>query len=218
MRAAEWVIATGAAALVWASGAWGAGYAELQAKAEASFAEAARLGRKLIAPEAPGRLYAPTAADRSRGCVRFFPPIHEPFADRPPAAGEVREAIELTLAPGETESCLVAVHALTEARGLAWSAQGPTPTGIDFEFLPVVMAPMAQRRSDKYRVVGMWLADGGAVDVQANHSHAWLFRVSAGEAIKPGSYAIGRSLVGEGKGSGVEVTVRLVRSIDSVIS
>ncbi|KPK83922.1 MAG: hypothetical protein AMJ81_06930 [Phycisphaerae bacterium SM23_33] len=206
------VIAMSAWVLLLGSASTGeaAGYAELLAKAETSVGHAKKAGKTLAGPEAPKEPYTPKAADQQRGLVVFLPPLVEPFTGRAPAAGEVRDAAEVQAAQGESESFLLAVHALKGQRGLTWSAPGRLPPGVRVEFLPVVMAPMAQRRGDGYRLVGMWLADGGAVDVEAGHSRAWLVRVHVAENVKPGDYAIQAKLEGGPDRPGLaRATIRL---------
>ena len=116
------------------------------------------------APEQP---YAPTAADKAGGFVVYLPPIDAPFAGRAPATSEVRDAVEVRAARGECEPFPLAVHALKPLGGLAWATEGPMPSGVKVSFHPVVMAPMARRRSDTYGMTGLWLADGGTVDLKA---------------------------------------------------
>ena len=182
----------------------GASYADLLAKAQAALEYAKQAGKTAVEPKAPERPYSPGAKDLARGLVVFIPPMTGHFEDRVPAADEVRNAVNVTAAPGETECFLLAVHALKKQEGLTWSANAPD--GVRVEFLPVVMAPMAQRRSDRYRVVGLWLADGGAVDIPAGHSRAWLVRLRVGERLRPGKYRIAASLAG-GRGPVINLRV-----------
>jgi len=159
-------------------------------KAKAAFAHAAGSGKKPLAAAEPKEPYKPTAADQQRGLVVYLPPLEEPFTGRRPAAEEVRGTVQLRVAAGEIESFLLGVHALKPQRGLIWSAQGPSPSGIRVEFLPVVMAPMARRRSNEYSVVGLWLAEGDAVDVAAGESRAWLVRIGIDGDVRPGDYSL----------------------------
>jgi hypothetical protein len=185
-------------------------YDALMAKARQAMEHAAKSGRKLAAPSPPGEPHKPTAAEEKRGLVVFQPPMHEAFQDRPPAAGEVRDAVELRAALGETESCLVAVHALRDQKHLGWSPAAAMPAGVRLEALPVILAPMAERRSDGYRVAGMWLADGGWVDVPAGHSRAWLLRMHISGSAKPGEHVVRCVLSGQaGRAAGAELTVCL---------
>jgi hypothetical protein len=116
--------------------------------------------------------------------------MEEPFTGRGPAAGEARTRIDLRVCRGETTSFLLGLHALTAHSGLMWSLTGPMPSGARVEFLRVVMAPLAHRRSDKYSTIGLWLADGGAVDVEAGRSRAWLVRIGIGPNVGPGNYSL----------------------------
>ena len=203
-------VALGACILLPALSAPGASYDALSSKAHQAMKHAAKAGKKLIPPEPPARPYEPTAADRKRGLVMFAPPMAQPFADRPPAAGEVRDTIQLRAARGETECCLVAVHALKDQKSLDVSLPGPMPSGVRLEVLPVILAPMAERRSDTYRVVGLWLSQPGRVDVAAGHSRAWLVRVHVAASTPPGSYVIRRALVGrDRRATGAALTIRV---------
>jgi len=139
--------------LAWAALASIAGaatYAELAAKAEAGLAFAVKSGKEPVPIFAPAEPYAGTPADDQRGLIVYVPPIEEPFTTRRPAAKEVRDSVELRMAPGQTTSFLLGVHPLKAQEGLAWRLEGPMPSEVKVEFLPVVVAPMAQRRSDKF--------------------------------------------------------------------
>ncbi|MFP4057963.1 MAG: glycoside hydrolase domain-containing protein [Candidatus Brocadiia bacterium] len=192
MRASVALVAT---VCVLASAARAATYAELAAKAEAGLEHAAKAGKKAAAVEPPEKPYRPSDEDRERGLVVYVPPLAAPFTDRPPAEEEVRQTLEVQAAQGETESFLLAVHALEPQRGATWGFATPRRAGsarprVRVELLPVVLAPMGQRRSESYRVVGLWLADEGAVDVPAGHSRAWLVRLHVDEEATPRDYAL----------------------------
>lgn len=180
-----WVLAFGCAARASA-----ATCEELLAKAKQAFAHAEASARTRVAVQGPAEPYRPAEADHVRGYVVYVPSLAEPFTGRRPASDEVRDAIDLRVAPGETASFLLGVHALKPQEGLAWALRGPMPSGVRVEFLPVVMAPMARRRSKQCDVVGLWLADGGAVDIAAGESRAWLVRLRLSKDIEPGNYSL----------------------------
>ena len=114
MRTARGTLTAGVCGMLLAIGsaAQAAGYAELRAKAETSFAHAKEAGKTAADAAAPEKPYEPTAADKRRGLVVYLPPIGRHFRDRSPAAGEVGSQVSMAAAQGETESCLLAVHAL----------------------------------------------------------------------------------------------------------
>ena len=173
-----------------ASSVGAATHAELAAKAEAGFAFAEKAGKKPVPVFGPAEPYLGTPADDQRGLIVYVPPIEEPFTTRRPATKEVRDSVELRMAPGQTTSFLLGVHPLKAQEGLAWRLEGPMPSGVEVEFLPVVIAFMARARSDTYAAVGLWLADGGEVDVAAGQSQAWLVRIRLAEDAKAGELAL----------------------------
>ena len=191
MNAIRTLVAAGACAAVLAAAACAPAetHTKLLAKASQSVQQAkdaGKTGRPAPKPEKP---YVPSPADRQRGFVVCLPPLTEHFLDRPPAAEEVQTSVRVRAARGEIESFLLGVHAVQDQKLLSWSA-GQPPAGVRVEFLPVVMAPMAQGRSETYRIVGLWLAEGGAVDVEAGHTRAWVVRVHVSEQAKPGDHEL----------------------------
>ena len=183
-------------------------YSELLAKALESRAHAVRAGRKPAPVKQPAAAHEPTEADKRLGVVVWAPPMGQMFVDRMPAASEVPNAISVRAARGEIESFLLAVGALKPQLGLTWSAPGPVPDGIAVEFMPVVMAPLPEGK-DEYRMVGLWLAGGGQVDIDAARSRAWLVRISVGQNVKPGNYTITASLASRGRAATAGATVRI---------
>ena len=178
--------------LALATTARAAGYADVLTKATEALGHAAKAG-KLVPAGAFAEAHEPTAAEKKAGLVVFAPPLSRTFADRMPAAGSVTKAVSIRAARGEIESALVAVHALKDFKGLRLTADGPMPAGVSVRIIEVVMGPVAQGKSGSYHIEGLWLAEGGEVDVKAGQSRAWLVRVTVSADAKPGDYALVRS-------------------------
>ncbi|MCX7804285.1 MAG: hypothetical protein N3A38_03750 [Planctomycetota bacterium] len=187
--------------------ATGADVATLEAKARAAIETAAKAEQRPFEVKAPEQPYVPTDGDRNRGWVVYVPPVHVWFEGRAPAASEVTDRVAIRAARGEIEPALLAVQALGRGGRLTLRVAEPMPEGLKncrVECLPVVMAPLSERTrlqsggnmdslkgKPSYRVVGLWLADEGAMEVPDGAARAWLVRVRVPADARPGSYTLG---------------------------